>query len=162
MIVMSEFRLVQLTSSLTLSIFGVLKEIITVLLAVWLGDHFSPVNAVGVVLCIAGNIVYFSKRAHTNKRAQANEKRADFESVLGDDGDERCELECERSGFGQACWHLKHGHTVPPSLDASKGGSDRAQTSTPLMVSPEPKEPKGASGTHQHACASTQLSDMRL
>ena len=62
-VVFCEFRLVHLTSSLTVSVFGVLKEILTVLIAFLAGDRFSALNAVGLVLCVCGNVVYFWKRA---------------------------------------------------------------------------------------------------
>ena len=58
-IVFAEFRLVQLTSSLTVSVFGNLKELFAVLVAVCLGDSFSRVNQVGLILCLVGNSIYF-------------------------------------------------------------------------------------------------------
>ena len=50
-----ELRIVQLASSLTLSIAGVFKEVLTVATsAVLLGDRLSVGNAVGLALCLTG------------------------------------------------------------------------------------------------------------
>lgn len=72
-IVLAEFNLVRLTSSLTVSIFAVVKELVTVLVAVAAGDTLSPINMVGLVLCALGNIVYFLKR--TKEREEEMEAR---------------------------------------------------------------------------------------
>lgn len=51
----SEFLLVSRTSSLTLSISGIFKEICTLLLAAWLmGDSMSLLNWLGFVVCLCG------------------------------------------------------------------------------------------------------------
>ncbi|KAJ1524880.1 hypothetical protein ONE63_009745 [Megalurothrips usitatus] len=51
----SEFLVVVNTSSLTLSVAGVFKEIFTVVVAVeWAGDRLSPINVIGLILCIGG------------------------------------------------------------------------------------------------------------
>jgi solute carrier family 35 protein C2 len=61
-VVLAEFNLVRLTSSLTLSIVGVVKELVTVMVAVAAGDRLSAVNVCGLVLCVLGNVAYFLKR----------------------------------------------------------------------------------------------------
>ena len=54
-----EFGLVRLTSSLSLSVFGVIKELITIVLAAASrGDPISPTNMSGFMLCSAGILVY--------------------------------------------------------------------------------------------------------
>lgn len=50
-----ELRVVQLASGLTLSIAGVGKEVLTILASVaLLGDHLTPFNVAGLLLCLAG------------------------------------------------------------------------------------------------------------
>ena len=52
---MSEYLLLSYTSSLTLSIAGIFKEIFTLYLAVeFNGDILSPINFVGLFVCLAG------------------------------------------------------------------------------------------------------------
>ena len=53
---------VRLPSSLTVSVIGVAKEILTVIIAVLFGDAFSGINALGLCLCILGNVAYFFKK----------------------------------------------------------------------------------------------------
>jgi drug/metabolite transporter (DMT)-like permease len=61
-LVLAEFHLVLLTSSLTVAVFGVLKELITVAAAAATGDRLSNLNIVGLVLCLLGNLLYFQRR----------------------------------------------------------------------------------------------------
>ena len=63
---------VRLTSSLTLSVFGVLKEAMTVGVAVAAGDSFSPLNGLGLCLCLMGNAAYFLKK--TQERVEEEEE----------------------------------------------------------------------------------------
>eukprot|EP00908_Phaeocystis_cordata_P012629 Transcript_23614.p1 GENE.Transcript_23614~~Transcript_23614.p1 ORF type:complete len:531 (-),score=209.62 Transcript_23614:33-1625(-) len=50
-----ELRVVQLASSLTLSVAGILKELLTVGFSVLLfGDRLSPANCLGLLLCVSG------------------------------------------------------------------------------------------------------------
>ena len=54
-----EFGLVQLTSSLTLSVLGVAKELITILIASSMrGDAITPTNLMGFLLCATGILSY--------------------------------------------------------------------------------------------------------
>ena len=67
-----EFGLVRLTSSLSLSVFGVLKELITIILASKArGDQITLTNISGFVLCSAGILLYQTangdKRGRTGK-----------------------------------------------------------------------------------------------
>jgi len=59
---LAEFHLVQLTSSLTLSIFGLVKELATVTLSALLGDVLSPANIAGLLVCVAGTALYQSEK----------------------------------------------------------------------------------------------------
>ena len=58
-LVMSEFLLVRTTSSVTLSVAGICKEIFTILLAVLVsGEHLTLLNVAGLVVSIIGIIYY--------------------------------------------------------------------------------------------------------
>uniref|UniRef100_A0A672J3F2 Solute carrier family 35 member C2 n=1 Tax=Salarias fasciatus TaxID=181472 RepID=A0A672J3F2_SALFA len=60
----SEFLLVSRTSSLTLSISGIFKEICTLLLAAWLmGDKMSALNWLGFVVCLSGISLHVGLKA---------------------------------------------------------------------------------------------------
>jgi len=51
----TEYLLVSLTSSLTLSVSGIIKEVVTLILAVVVThDELSTINAVGLVICLLG------------------------------------------------------------------------------------------------------------
>ena len=84
LLVLAEFKLVSLTSSLTLSVFGVLKELLTVCLAVAIGDAFSALNGVGVLLCLSGNILYFCKR--TRERRPETEEETPLRAAAAPKG----------------------------------------------------------------------------
>ena len=64
LLLLAEFALVGLTSSLTLSIFGILKELATIALsALLLGDALNASNLAGFAICIGGAALYnYSKR----------------------------------------------------------------------------------------------------
>ena len=55
----SEYLLLSYTSSLTLSIAGIFKEIFTLYLAVeYNGDVLSPINFVGLFICLIGIMIH--------------------------------------------------------------------------------------------------------
>ncbi|ESN90307.1 hypothetical protein HELRODRAFT_165959 [Helobdella robusta] len=55
----SEFMVVSQSSGLTLSIAGIFKEVLTLLLAAFInGDEMSLVNAVGLLMCLAGIVLH--------------------------------------------------------------------------------------------------------
>ncbi|XP_076840735.1 solute carrier family 35 member C2-like isoform X2 [Brachyhypopomus gauderio] len=65
---LSEFLLVSRTSSLTLSIAGIFKEVCILLLAVeFLGDRMSPVNWLGFVVCLSGISLHVGLKMHYSK-----------------------------------------------------------------------------------------------
>ena len=72
LLLLAEFALVGLTSSLTLSIFGILKELATIALsALLLGDALNASNLAGFAICIGGAALYnYSTRggAHSGAR----------------------------------------------------------------------------------------------
>ncbi|XP_056305838.1 solute carrier family 35 member C2 [Danio aesculapii] len=64
----SEFLLVSRTSSLTLSIAGIFKEVCTLLLAVeFLGDKMSTVNWLGFAVCLSGISLHIGLKTYRNK-----------------------------------------------------------------------------------------------
>lgn len=55
----AEFRVVCLSSGLSLSVAGIFKELLTVLSsAALLGDQLTPFNICGLLLCTSGIIMY--------------------------------------------------------------------------------------------------------
>lgn len=64
----SEFLLVSRTSSLTLSVSGIFKEVCTLLLAARLmGDRLSAVNWLGFVVCLSGISLHVGLKVHYSK-----------------------------------------------------------------------------------------------
>ena len=68
-LLLAEFALVQLTSSLTLSILGILKEFVTILMAGWAkGEPLSAMKLTGFLTCSSGAVLYHvikNRRART-------------------------------------------------------------------------------------------------
>lgn len=65
---LSEYLLLLYTSSLTLSIAGVIKEVFTLYLAVrYTGDHMTLLNFIGLIVCLIGiSIHVLMKAVHSN------------------------------------------------------------------------------------------------
>nr|XP_057907330.1 solute carrier family 35 member C2 isoform X2 [Doryrhamphus excisus] len=64
----SEFLLVSRTSSLTLSISGIFKEVCTLLLAAWLmGDKMSALNWLGFAVCVCGIALHVVLKTYYSK-----------------------------------------------------------------------------------------------
>ncbi|XP_044269319.1 solute carrier family 35 member C2 [Tribolium madens] len=70
-----EVLVVGYTSSLTLSIAGIVKEVFILVLAVeWTGDQLSLINVVGLLICLSGITCHvFHKLRHTAKMARVYE-----------------------------------------------------------------------------------------
>ena len=85
-LVLAEFQLVILTSSLTVSVFGVIKEIVTVLAAVIVGDHLSALNVAGIALCLLGNLAYFTRRSVDAPSSAPTDKEAPSVGLANADG----------------------------------------------------------------------------
>ena len=67
-----ELRIVQLASSLTLSIAGILKEVLTVAAsAVLFGDELTLMNAFGLALCLAGIAGYNQMKVTEARSSEA-------------------------------------------------------------------------------------------
>uniref|UniRef100_A0A6I8N9X8 Sugar phosphate transporter domain-containing protein n=1 Tax=Ornithorhynchus anatinus TaxID=9258 RepID=A0A6I8N9X8_ORNAN len=64
----SEFLLVSRTSSLTLSIAGIFKEVCTLLMAAhWLGDQINLLNWLGFAICLSGISLHVTLKALSAK-----------------------------------------------------------------------------------------------
>lgn len=64
----TEFLVVTYTSSLTLSVTGIFKEICILILAFeWKGDHISGLNFVGLLLCLGGIILHVIQKVLFNR-----------------------------------------------------------------------------------------------
>ncbi|TSM04847.1 Solute carrier family 35 member C2 [Bagarius yarrelli] len=98
----SEFLLVSRTSSLTLSIAGIFKEVCTLLLAVeFMGDKMSPVNWLGFVVCLSGISLHVGLKTYHNKgngstvRSLSDRENPDMELPLLISRDDCSETEDE-------------------------------------------------------------------
>ncbi|GMR36171.1 hypothetical protein PMAYCL1PPCAC_06366 [Pristionchus mayeri] len=78
---LSEYLLLVNTSGITLSIFGIIKEVATLILAAVInGDRFSPVNMAGLTLCLAGMAIHSINAKRKQKKLNAGSA-----SVCSDD-----------------------------------------------------------------------------
>nr|CAD7409861.1 unnamed protein product [Timema poppensis] len=77
----SEYLVVTRTSSLTLSVACIFKEVFTLVLAVeWTGDKISVVNLIGLLVCLGGIIVHVvQKLTRTNKDGRGDGTKTNFE-----------------------------------------------------------------------------------
>lgn len=83
----SEFLVLSRTSSLTLSVSGVLKEIIQLILAVNLAhDQLSPLNIVGLMLCLGGIGCHVAHKYSVYKSDGATSKSLSSQDPMGEDG----------------------------------------------------------------------------
>jgi len=74
-----ELKLVKLTSSLTVSILGIFKEIMTIVASVFVfGDKLNSLNIVGVAVSAAGLMGY-----NTYRQFQANAQQRDGYKMVG-------------------------------------------------------------------------------
>ncbi|XP_076171108.1 solute carrier family 35 member C2-like [Ptiloglossa arizonensis] len=74
-----EFLVVTYTSSLTLSITGIIKEICMLILAIeWTGDQMSGLNFIGLLMCLGGIIIHTIQKILSNR----NKKNENLELQL--------------------------------------------------------------------------------
>ena len=88
----SEYLLVQQTSSLTLSISSILKEVITLYIAItWFHptESLSPLNVTGMLLCLLGILLHVWNKALLHKailrEESAREERVEMELLVRED-----------------------------------------------------------------------------
>jgi solute carrier family 35 protein C2 len=71
LMIVSEFRLLHLTSVVTLSVIGIFKEIVTIVISsVIFGDKLSPVNILGFCITLSGIALYNYTTYKRGKNAQ--------------------------------------------------------------------------------------------
>ncbi|XP_071502600.1 solute carrier family 35 member C2-like [Diadema antillarum] len=90
MLAMSEYLLLSQTSTLTLSISGIFKEICTLYLASLRGDQMSGLNFVGMVICLCGITVHVIMKAVETRGTQgtkASKSGNDHQDLLTRNGD---------------------------------------------------------------------------
>ncbi|KAL3208163.1 hypothetical protein MRX96_009746 [Rhipicephalus microplus] len=101
---LSEYLLLTYTSSLTLSIAGIIKAICTLYLAVkYSGDEMSSMNLLGLIICLLGIALHIVvKSLNTNEEDTVYERLGSEQSLLnagnevGDDTDEEvCHFEMQ-------------------------------------------------------------------
>eukprot|EP00057_Strongylocentrotus_purpuratus_P024294 XP_011678768.1 PREDICTED: solute carrier family 35 member C2 [Strongylocentrotus purpuratus] len=95
MLAMSEYLLLSRTSTLTLSISGIFKEICTLYIASQKGDEMSPLNFIGMVVCLCGISLHVGLKALETKRSSENpslDVKDDMESLINDDSSDEQEL----------------------------------------------------------------------
>ncbi|VDN51758.1 unnamed protein product [Dracunculus medinensis] len=65
----SEYFLLVFTSGITLNIFGIIKEVVTLLLAHFInGDRLTMINIFGLLLCLSGMSLHGASNRHKSKR----------------------------------------------------------------------------------------------
>ncbi|KAK0088573.1 hypothetical protein PV325_011493 [Microctonus aethiopoides] len=78
----SEFNVVIHTSSLTLSVIGVIKEITTLVLAYeFEGDQMNLLNFIGLLLCLGGIILHVTQKILTNKKQMVEHLELNTNSI---------------------------------------------------------------------------------
>ncbi|XP_012286689.1 solute carrier family 35 member C2 isoform X2 [Orussus abietinus] len=83
----TEFMVVTYTSSLTLSISGILKEICILILAFeWQGDRMSVLNFIGLLMCLGGIILHVTQKLLINKRRATESLELQFNSSVTSNG----------------------------------------------------------------------------
>jgi len=99
MMEIAEYALLVNTSSLTLNMCGIAKEIITLFLAHhYKGDQFSSINIAGLLLCISGVALHvYSRATSANKhhRKDLHDSREDQLGLINDEDSDK-DSDCER------------------------------------------------------------------
>lgn len=80
-----EFRILSLSHVLTLSIFGILKEILTILLSVLIfKDHLSTVNLIGLAISLI-DIIWYNYFRYTEKVKESEEVAGHYQEIEMED-----------------------------------------------------------------------------
>jgi solute carrier family 35 protein C2 len=92
----SEYFVIQLTSSLTLSIIGIIRELLLIALGMLLfGDKMTIVNSIGYVICLCGIIVYKVDRYIQLNKVDPPRAHTDLKNLIESDDENDIELENE-------------------------------------------------------------------
>mmetsp|Transcript_14252 Transcript_14252/g.18663 ORF Transcript_14252/g.18663 Transcript_14252/m.18663 type:complete len:447 (+) Transcript_14252:1-1341(+) len=88
-LVFAEVKLVELTSALTMGVFGQVKEILTIALAMLVfGDHMTTLNMVGLLIAMLGTAWYKREKRMSEKDALQlglrNNIEGDLEDIFND------------------------------------------------------------------------------
>lgn len=93
---LSEFLLVSHSSSLTLSVAGIFKEVLTLSLAALInGDRMNTINVIGLVICLAGIILHVILKAAYKKEEVKHLPNDSTQGLLSDASDSHEESEFE-------------------------------------------------------------------
>lgn len=93
---LSEFLLVSHSSSLTLSVAGIFKEVLTLSLAALInGDRMNTINVIGLVICLAGIILHVILKAAYKKEEVKHLPNDSTQGLLSDASDSNEESEFE-------------------------------------------------------------------
>ncbi|XP_077982646.1 solute carrier family 35 member C2-like isoform X1 [Glandiceps talaboti] len=85
MLGVSEYWLVAQTSGLTLSIAGIFKEICILYLATtYVGDKLTPINAIGMIMCLCGIALHVTLKAIRSKTEKENKDYSSEDELNGD------------------------------------------------------------------------------
>lgn len=87
MLTFSEYLLLANTSSITLSVCGIIKEIVTLTLSTTIGgDRLSNVNILGLIVCLLGIALHvYLKHRRLQKEASAEQDKEDKASLLNNE-----------------------------------------------------------------------------
>lgn len=134
---LSEFLVLSYTSSLTLAVSGILKEICALVLAVELnGDRLSVTNVVGLVICLGGICSHVLHKYQTMKRKvgapPGDAQKPSNGGVLHDGGDDDDDVEkaassgrCAAAAVGAPSgWRSSGQQQTVPLLNGSLADSD--------------------------------------
>ncbi|XP_073838810.1 solute carrier family 35 member C2 isoform X2 [Musca autumnalis] len=126
----AEFLVLVKTSSLTLSIAGIFKDIFQLALAVaYNGDQLSLVNCLGLVVCIAGISCHI-----LHKYSMLTKNELNLSS--GDDDEDSFDLHCSE-GTVNSAFPASHSNTAQPSgiinSDFNEGGKKHSSLTVPLL-----------------------------
>jgi len=93
MMELAEYALVVYTSSLTLNVCGIAKEILTLALAhQYKGDQFSALNLVGLFVCITGVSLHVCSRTRSSSSNEQKIKNEDQVELMRDCDDSESRL----------------------------------------------------------------------
>ncbi|KNE63693.1 hypothetical protein AMAG_08789 [Allomyces macrogynus ATCC 38327] len=142
-----EYRAIQLTSGLTLSVAGIVKEVGTIVLSVLIfGDVLTALNIVGLFVCLAGIALYHIHQQQQSRIAAARAIAADLPSPRmemaklpavardgGALGESLLAHDHGSSAWAPSSWAGRAAHVLPAAWTGA-GASSRAPPSGADML----------------------------